>query len=182
MLSTRMHHYIYILLDSSARSHARTSTLAPHSPNSPYAGMGTELRAGCASWYSSAKQGLTCDILRYQAIRGTLMATNIQPYVDQAQVFLEQAYSEMRAGDLRQASEKGWGAASLMVKAVAEKQGEGHSRHRSPLQGCRQFGKQERETRNTGACSRWPESCTATSMRTSWSPKTLQSTFAVWKS
>ncbi len=59
------------------------------------------------------------------------MATNIQPYVDQAQVFLEQAYSEMQAGDLRQASEKGWGAASLMVKAVAEKQGEGHSRHRS---------------------------------------------------
>lgn len=59
------------------------------------------------------------------------MTTNIQPYVDQARVFLEQAYAEMQRGDMRQASEKGWGAASMMVKAVAEKLGEGHSRHRS---------------------------------------------------
>ena len=39
------------------------------------------------------------------------------------------AYEELDAGDLEQASEKAWGAASLMVKAVAEKRGERHRRH-----------------------------------------------------
>ena len=42
---------------------------------------------------------------------------------------LRQGYSEWAAGDLRQASEKGWGAAAQMVKAVAEKRGWGHNSH-----------------------------------------------------
>ena len=41
-------------------------------------------------------------------------------YREQSRRFLEQARSELREGDLAQASEKGWGAASQMVKAVAE--------------------------------------------------------------
>ena len=38
-------------------------------------------------------------------------------------VFLAQAHEELAKGDLQQASEKGWGAASQMVKAVAQERG-----------------------------------------------------------
>ena len=48
------------------------------------------------------------------------MTTEIVPYGEQAYIFLEQAKEELQADDLRQASEKGWGAASQMVKAVAD--------------------------------------------------------------
>ena len=43
---------------------------------------------------------------------------------------MEQARSELREGDLAQASEKGWGAASQMVKAAAESRGWRHDQHR----------------------------------------------------
>ena len=42
---------------------------------------------------------------------------------------MEQALEELEAGDLRQASEKGWGAAAQMVKAVAERRGWHHRSH-----------------------------------------------------
>ncbi len=51
-------------------------------------------------------------------------------YREQSRKFLEQAQRELRAGDLRQASEKGWGAASQIVKAAAEARGWRHSAHR----------------------------------------------------
>ena len=51
-------------------------------------------------------------------------------YREQSRVFLEQAYRELREGDLRQASEKGWGAASQMVKAIAGQRGWEHKHHR----------------------------------------------------
>ena len=51
-------------------------------------------------------------------------------YREQSRVFLEQAYRELREGDLRQASEKGWGAASQIVKAVASQRGWDHKHHR----------------------------------------------------
>ena len=54
-------------------------------------------------------------------------------YREQSRVFLEQAYRELREGDLRQASEKGWGAASQMVKAVAQERGWEHNHHREIL-------------------------------------------------
>ena len=38
--------------------------------------------------------------------------------------------SELAIGDVRQASEKGWGAAALMLKAVAEQRGWEHGKHR----------------------------------------------------
>ena len=44
--------------------------------------------------------------------------------------FLEQAREELAAGDLPQASEKGWGAAAQMLKAIAEQRGWEHHRHR----------------------------------------------------
>ena len=37
------------------------------------------------------------------------MTTEAIPYGEQAYIFLEKAKEELQAGDLRQASEKGWG-------------------------------------------------------------------------
>ena len=51
-------------------------------------------------------------------------------YRQQSRAFLEQAHRELQAGDLRQASEKGWGAASQIVKAAAEARGWPHDQHR----------------------------------------------------
>ena len=51
-------------------------------------------------------------------------------YREQSRAFLEQAHNELRAGDLRQASEKGWGAAAQIVKAAAEARGWPHDQHR----------------------------------------------------
>ena len=42
---------------------------------------------------------------------------------------LEQAGRELAAGDVLQASEKGWGAAAHTVKAIAEQRGWHHERH-----------------------------------------------------
>lgn len=50
-------------------------------------------------------------------------------YAAQSRVFLRQAYEELERGDLHQASEKGWGAAAQIVKAVAEDHGLDHSGH-----------------------------------------------------
>ena len=45
-------------------------------------------------------------------------------------MFLAQAYEELAEGDLAQASEKGWGSAAQMVKAIAEERGWRHFSHR----------------------------------------------------
>ena len=50
-------------------------------------------------------------------------------YREQSKVFLAQASEELARGDLRQASEKGWGAAAQIVKAAAEARGWEHGRH-----------------------------------------------------
>ena len=47
-------------------------------------------------------------------------------YREQSRVFLAQASEELARGDLRQASEKGWGAAAQIVKAAAEARGWEH--------------------------------------------------------
>ena len=51
-------------------------------------------------------------------------------YREQSRALLEQAYRELREGDLRQTSEKGCGAASQMVKAVGSQRGWEHKHHR----------------------------------------------------
>ena len=58
----------------------------------------------------------------------TISATN--GYLNASHHLLDQARSEFDSGDLRQASEKGWGAAAQIVKAVAEQRGWEHSTHR----------------------------------------------------
>lgn len=50
-------------------------------------------------------------------------------YISQGRTFLAQAREEFRQDDLRQASEKGWGAAAQMVKAAAVERGWEHDRH-----------------------------------------------------
>ena len=52
-----------------------------------------------------------------------------QTYQQAAWELLEQGMNELAAGDVRQASEKGWGAASQMVKAIAETRGWQHRSH-----------------------------------------------------
>ena len=55
-------------------------------------------------------------------------------YNAQADVFLKQANDELEKGDVRQAAEKGWGAATQIVKAVAQKRQESHHHHRELLE------------------------------------------------
>ena len=57
------------------------------------------------------------------------MTLQVLKYRTAGEMFMAQAFSELSAGDLRQASEKGWGAAAEMVKAVAEKRGWNHQSH-----------------------------------------------------
>ena len=57
------------------------------------------------------------------------MTTRASYHVETANTFLAHAHASLREGDLLQASEKGWGAASRMVKAVAETRGWRNSTH-----------------------------------------------------
>ena len=50
-------------------------------------------------------------------------------YLDQGRIFLTQAFDELALNDLRQASEKGWGATVQLLKAYAEERGLEHDRH-----------------------------------------------------
>ena len=54
---------------------------------------------------------------------------NDKEYAAQGRIFLNQAFEELAHDDLRQASEKGWGAAAQMVKAYAQERGLAHDRH-----------------------------------------------------
>lgn len=54
---------------------------------------------------------------------------NRPSHQEQSRIFLTQASEELGKGDLRQASEKGWGAASQIVKAVADTRGWDHKGH-----------------------------------------------------
>ena len=52
-------------------------------------------------------------------------------YRHSAHELLQKARDELSAGDSRQASEKGWGAAAQMLKAIAEQTGAPHHSHAS---------------------------------------------------
>ena len=53
----------------------------------------------------------------------------VEDYRQQARVFLTKAHEYLADDDLHQASEKGWGAAAWMAKAVAEVQGWEYETH-----------------------------------------------------
>ncbi len=54
-----------------------------------------------------------------------------QTYQDAAHHLLQQAQSELAAGDTRQASEKAWGAATQIVKFACEQRGWQHRNYRA---------------------------------------------------
>ena len=58
----------------------------------------------------------------------------IASHREQAHTFLARAWEYLEVGDLHQASEKGWGAAAHMSKAVAEAQGWPYRNHEHFLQ------------------------------------------------
>ena len=58
------------------------------------------------------------------------MTSNGQQYRDTGHEFLGRARTYLAEEDLLQASEKGWGAAAQMVKAVAAARGWRHQSHR----------------------------------------------------
>ena len=53
----------------------------------------------------------------------------VADYRRQSRIFLGKAWEYLAEGDLHQASEKGWGAAAWMAKAVAEAQGWSYTKH-----------------------------------------------------
>ena len=53
----------------------------------------------------------------------------VADFARQSREFLGKGRGYLAAGDLHQASEKGWGAAAWMAKAVAEAQGWQYNRH-----------------------------------------------------
>ena len=53
----------------------------------------------------------------------------VADYARQSREFLGKGREYLAAGDLHQASEKGWGAAAWMAKAVAEAQGWQYKKH-----------------------------------------------------
>lgn len=58
------------------------------------------------------------------------MVTPAVTYREASRDLLVQARAELGAGDLRQASEKAWGAAAQIVKAAAQLRGWDHYSHR----------------------------------------------------
>ncbi len=58
------------------------------------------------------------------------MTTRTDYHTDTGREFLARVRAYLDAGDLLQASEKGWGAAAQMVKAAADARGWPHKQHR----------------------------------------------------
>ena len=65
--------------------------------------------------------GLTPEELVIEALRGLNPDEKAEAYWEVAERYLARAEEELARGELRQASEKIWGAAALAVKAVAYK-------------------------------------------------------------
>ena len=61
--------------------------------------------------------------------RKRLTLATVDFHIETSRRMLEQAGRELGAGDVLQASEKGWGAAAHTVKAIAEQRGWRHERH-----------------------------------------------------
>ena len=65
------------------------------------------------------------------------MVSQVATYREAGRQLLAQSHAELDVGDLRQASEKGWGAAAQMVKAAAQARGWRHTAHRDLWTGVR---------------------------------------------
>ena len=65
----------------------------------------------------------------WSSLGGTMTTPDFADYEAQAREFLDKGREYLIAGDLHQASGKGWGAAAHMAKAVAVAQGWQYDRH-----------------------------------------------------
>lgn len=59
------------------------------------------------------------------------MTTQVERYQSTGRDFMAKAWKYLAEGDLRQASEKGWGAAAQMVKCAAQRRRWRHRSHQS---------------------------------------------------
>ena len=104
-----------------------------------------------------------------------------QQYQQASEHFLAQARRELAAGDLAQASEKGWGATTQMLKAIAEQRGWEHNRHRHYHRAASRL----RAETGDGDIFRLFAVATATSTRTStkttWTPPWWPKTSTTWR-
>ena len=89
---------------------------------------------------------------------------------------MTQAFEELEREDLRQASEKGCGAASQIIKAVAAVRGWDYGRHRNLYQAVRKLVN-ETEDEEFRRLFGWQAHFTATFTRASLMSKTLGVTF-----
>ena len=70
------------------------------------------------------------------------MTQQTKTYRERSREYLAKAFRELEAGDLTQASEKGWGAAAQIVKAVADERGMDHRSHRNILVAAQSFARE----------------------------------------
>ncbi len=75
------------------------------------------------------------------------MVTQPDGYAVVSRELLEKAREELGKGDLIQASEKGWGAAAQMIKAIAQSRGWDHTSHRALFQVIRRVVQETSEPR-----------------------------------
>lgn len=66
----------------------------------------------------------------------------VERYLQTSRRFIEQAEAEFARGDMRQASEKAWGAAAQAVKATAEHRGWQHSTHARLFENVKRFSQE----------------------------------------
>ena len=161
-------------VESGAYVHPRASSLldAGTTPAPPAGQQGAPSGSQRADllplWSQPAPQrDLVPDVL-FLRVRN---AMTTQKYRQGSRTLLAQARSELAIGDVRQVSEKGWGAAALMLKAIAEQRGWEHGKHRHLSRVASRL-RAETGDRDIYRWSRWPMPATATSTKTRRRPRT----------
>ena len=98
------------------------------------------------------------------------MAT--QKYREDSRTLMAQARAELASGDMRQASEKGWGATALMLKAIAEQREWDHERHRHFANAAGRLRSEMGKPRHSTVFPSCRISSTSTFTRTRCAPRT----------
>lgn len=85
--------------------------------------------------------------LAVRKIERSLLMARTDGYAGVARQFFQKALAALQEGDLAQASEKGWGAAAEMLKAVAERRGWRHDGHRQLFDAARRLADESGDER-----------------------------------
>ncbi len=103
-----------------------------------------------------------------------------QQYLQASERFLAQARRELADDDLAPASEKGWGAATQMLKAIAEQRGWEQAATATTTE--RPAGCAPRPgTATSAASSTQPANSTKTSTKTTWRPTWWLKASTTWR-